>query len=376
VSPLGLFHRRPAAGVDVAVVGSGLPALLVALEIAGRRRRVRVVGAGAVGESTGLGLALLGPSRPYDRVVASLGLAEARVLWAAGRENLGRLRSFLAGVGAPCGYEERGSFLLAEDRAEAVSLAESEDRLRDDGFPGEFLDHYMLETRFDVSGFAGAYWAGEGAEVDAGALARAAAEAARGKGAAFHPGAVREIDVGRRAVTLETESGTIRATAVVVATDAVAAARLPELRSRLQRAGGDRLRVLPETGASLPAAARTVDGRVAWHLTSSGLTLAATGPAPPDDGGAGPERLDLLAARLHARPSGARRWKEEAEVGADGLPLVGVLARGAVAVAAGFGATSASFAFVAARWIADALLTGRDPTPRTLRPDRASVPPV
>lgn len=376
MSPLGFFHRRPGAAVDVAVVGSGLPALLVALEIAGRRRRVTVVGAAAGEAPRGLGLALLGPSRPYDRVVAALGPEEARSIWAAGRENLGHLRSFLKGRGVPCGYEERGSFLLAADRAEAERLAESEDRLRDDGFPGEFLDHYMLETRFDVSGFAGAYWAGEGAEVEMGALVHAAAEAAREEGVVLHPGAARGIDVGRREVAVETGEGTIRAAAGVVATDAVAGAHLPQLRSRLRSARAARLRVLPEAGASLPAAARTVDGHVAWHLAASGLHLAATGPALPDDGGDDADRLDLLAARLHGRPGSARRWKEEAEVGADGLPVVGVLARGRLAVAAGFGATSPSFAFVAARWIADALLTGRDPTPRALRPDRASVPPV
>jgi glycine/D-amino acid oxidase-like deaminating enzyme len=373
VSPLRFFRRRPYAAVDVTVVGSGLPALLVALELAGRGRRVTVVGAGTLTEATrGLGLALLGPSQPYDRVVATLGRDEARVLWSAGRENLGRLRSFLGGVKHSCGYEERGSFLLAADRAEAEWLAESEDRLRDDGFSGEFLDRYMLETRFDVSGFAGAYWAG--ADVDAGAPARAAAAAARGKGAVFHSGAAREIDVGRQAVAVETEGGTIRAGTVVVATDGIASERLPELRSRLRPARGGRLQVVPERGASLPAAARTVDGDVAWHLTPSGLTLAATGPALADDGGDGSDRLELLAPRLHGRPGSARRWREEAEVGFDGLPVVGVLARGSVAVAAGFGATVPSLAFVAARWIADALVTGRDPTPRPLRPDRA--PPV
>jgi glycine/D-amino acid oxidase-like deaminating enzyme len=377
VSPLVFFRRREDPAADVVVVGSGLPALLVALEIAGRRRRVTLVGTGTAREATrGLGLALLGPSRPYDRVVATVGLEEARLLWSAGRENLARLRTFLEGVRPSCGYEERGSFLLATDRVEAEWLAESEDRLRDDGFSGEFLDHYMLETRFDVSGFAGAYWAGEGAEVDIGVLARTVAGAAREKGVVFHPGAPREIEVGRRSLAVVTGEGKVQAAALVVATDAAASAHLPELRARLRPACGDRLRVVPEAGAALPAAARTVDGHVAWHLTSSGLTLAATGAALSGDGGDGSDRLDPLAARLHGRPGSAHRWREEAEVGADGLPVVGVLTGGTVAVAAGFGATVPSFAFVAARWVADALLTGRDPTPRALRPDRASVRPV
>jgi hypothetical protein len=36
-------------------------------------------------------------------------------------------------------------------------------------------------------------------------------------------------------------------------------------------------------------------------------------------------------------------------------------------VACGFGPLAASHAFVAAVWVADALLTGRDPTPGPLR---------
>jgi glycine/D-amino acid oxidase-like deaminating enzyme len=371
VSPLGFVRRRRDAAADVAVVGSGLPALAVAVELAGRGRRVAVVGAGA---SRGLGLALLGPSRPFDRVAATLGREEARVLWSAGRENLGRLRSFLEALGHSCGFEERGSFLLAADRKEAEWLAESEDRLRDDGFSGEFLDHYMLETRFDLSGFAAAYWAAEGAEVDATTLGRALGEVARRKGALFHRGAVRGLDVGPQLVGVETEDGTIRAAQAVLATDGTASERLPELRALLQPALGGRLRVVPVTGASLPAAARTADGHVAWHLTPSGLTLAATGPAPGDGGGDGSDRLEPLAARLHGRPGSAHRWKEEGEVASDGLPIVGVLAPGSVAVAVGFGATVPSFAFVAGRWIADALLSGRDPTPRVLRPGRSGAP--
>ena len=141
------------------------------LELSRRGARVAVLGAASADERPrGLGLALLGPGRPYARVARALGRSEARLVWAAGCENHLRLRALVDEARRDCGYAPRGSFLLAADRAEAGELAESEDMLRDDGFPGEFLDHYMLETRFDLSGFPGAYWAAEDAEVDAALL--------------------------------------------------------------------------------------------------------------------------------------------------------------------------------------------------------------
>ena len=55
---------------------------------------------------------------------------------------------------------------------------------------------------------------------------------------------------------------------------------------------------------------------------------------------------------------------------ADGLPLVGRLPGRPLAVACGFGALCPGLAFAAARWVADALLTGADPTPEPLRATR------
>ena len=66
----------------------------------------------------------------------------------------------------------------------------------------------------------------------------------------------------------------------------------------------------------------------------------------------------------------ARRWDEPGEVSADGLPIVGRLPGRPLAVACGFGALSPGLAFAAARWMADAVLSGSDPTPEPLRATR------
>src|SRR5262249_62302729 len=63
--------------------------------------------------------------------------------------------------------------------------------------PGEFLDHYMLEARFDLVGFAGAFWAADDAELDAAALAAVLRDAAVRWGAIVaDAGPLRAIEEG------------------------------------------------------------------------------------------------------------------------------------------------------------------------------------
>ena len=91
-----LPRRHAPLEADVAVLGSGLPALAAALELSRRGARVAVLGTAPAGERPlGLGLALLGPGRPYARVARALGRSEARLVWAAGCENHLRLRALV-----------------------------------------------------------------------------------------------------------------------------------------------------------------------------------------------------------------------------------------------------------------------------------------
>lgn len=366
-----LGRRSPPLAADVAVVGTGVPALAAALELSAHGRRVAVIGSDPAGQPPrGLGLALLGAGRPYVRLTRALGRPEARLVWAAGCENHLRVRAFLAAAGRDCGYVPRGSFLLASDRAEAEELEESEDMLRDDGFPGEFLDHYMLETRFDLSGFPGAYWAAEDAEVDGGLLLDALGERARSAGMRFVPGPVRAVVAETASVSVETEGAVVHAEAGLVATDGAVAGLLPELRPNLRSAAPGRLLAAPLAGAVLPSAARTADGGFAWKCGADAVQLSETGPA----GERSDDRLLAFAQRLPVELGSARRWAEVGEVTADGLPLVGLLPGRPLAAACAFGVFSAGLGFAAARWVTDALLTGSDPTPKALLVTRTPVP--
>ena len=365
---LPLLGQRPLAEVDVAVVGAGLAALVAALELARRGASVVVVGSGGEAPAHGLGLALLGCGRPYLSVADGIGRAAAQLVWAAGCENHLRLKAFVDAAGGGLGYRARGSFLLARTRAQAEALAESEDLLRDDGFRGEFLDHYMLETRFDMSGSPGAYWAAGDAELDAEALVDAAREAAHAAHVGLLPGAVRALREEASGVHLELESGSLRAGAAVVAPDAAASALVPEVAPLLSCAVSSRLVLEPLVGATLPTALRTADGAIAWQSHDGSLRLADTAGLGEEDGEA---QLSEFASRLPLDLGSARALEVPCDASLDGLPVVGQLNDRPLAVACGFSGLAPSFAFAAARWLADALMRGVDPTPEALRATRA-----
>jgi glycine/D-amino acid oxidase-like deaminating enzyme len=352
--------------VDVVVVGSGLPALATALELARRGASVAVV-EDAPPRAAELGLMLLGPGRPYLTVARAIGRPAAQLLWAAGCESHLRAKAFLEQASRPCGYRARGSFLLARDRREAEELAESEDMLRDDGFPGEFLDHYMLETRFDVTGFPGAYWAAEDAELDPLELVSAVGQAARDARVAFPPGRARGLRQEASDVVVELERGSLRGAAAVVATEAAAAGLVPELAPLLRSRSLARVSLAPLAGATLPGALRTADGRIAWQTNGARAVLAETGSGPA---GAGEPLLMEFATRLPLDLGSGRVEEQAGEVSLDGLPVIGRLPGRPLAVACGFARLSPGLAFAAARWVADALLRGTDPTPDALRPTR------
>ena len=359
------LRRRRVAEADVAVVGSGLPALITALEL--RRRGASVILTGGEPKSEhGLGLALLGPACPYSSVANALGRGAAQRLWAAGCENHLRLRAFVDAAACDLGFRAGGSFTLARTRAQGEALAESEDMLSDDGFPGEFLDHYMLETRFDVTGFRAGYWAAGDAEVDLAALREAAGHAARAAGVVIRPGRVRAVSDEASGVCVELSAGSLRCAAAVVASEGAGAELLPEIASRVRSAASARFAFAPVPGAALPTAARTADGRVAWQARGATIVLEETSSAASE----GPSFLDE-PAQLPFEPASVRRTDATHELTLDGLPLVGRLPGRPLALACGFSGLAPGLAFAAARWVADALLRGSDPTPDALRAGRA-----
>ncbi len=329
---------------DVAVVGGGVMAGAVALELARAGRRPLLV---PIPHAPEIGHAATGPAMAYAEAARRIGREAAREVWEVFRESHERLRAFLAAISDDCGYRQRGAFLLAVARAEGALLADSEDMLREDAFPGEFLDHYMLETRFPVTGFSGAYWANDDAELDAGRLAAALRAGALERGATVASvGALREISAGEGGVDARGEEGRVRARQAVLAQDAlVHVADLAIPTRRIEQVEAD---ITPR--AALPSPARTTDGRFRWQARGGSLRLHAS---------AEPMEVDALLGRLPAHA--AVRQEAVGLATEDRMPLVGPLAGANLALACG--PEPVGLAFSAARWIAEWVRTGRDPTP-------------
>jgi glycine/D-amino acid oxidase-like deaminating enzyme len=158
--------------------------------------------------------------------------------------------------------------------------------------------------------------------------------------------------------------------AAVVATESAAAELVPEVAPQVRRAGSARLTLSPLSGAVLPRAVRTADGRIAWQARGAAVVLAETSASRPT---ADDEPLMDLAAHLPFELDSASRREEETDVTPDGLPVVGKLPGRPLAVACGFSGLPVGFAFAAARWVADSLLRGTDPTPDALRAERTPL---
>src|SRR5262245_36351929 len=161
---------------------------------------------------------------PYPEACRRFGRDAAREVWEVYRESHERLRSFASGLPDDCGYRQQGAFLLAMDRRVASLLADGEDMLREDGFAGEFLDHYMLEARLSLAGFAGGYWSADDAEVDPSRLERALRKAARERGAVdAQAGSVHEIAASPGGVDILGDRDPVRVAVAVVAQPAALA---------------------------------------------------------------------------------------------------------------------------------------------------------
>ena len=360
-------HAAGDSEADVVVLGASLAGVAVAHELASLGRRVVLVGTRDDALAPSLGHVLAGPGMPYRDLVSRWGRDQARQVWEGQRENGDRLRLFVEALREGCDYRRAGSFLLAGDREEGVRLADSEDMLREDGFSGEFLDHYMLEARFDVRGFTAAYWAADDAELDAAKLRVALLGAAAAEGATAWPsGPEVRLEVDDGVVVVETPSGRLRAPWAVVAAEASLVGGVRHLARWVRPVALPCLTLRTAPGAVLPSPARTADGAFAWQALGDGLRLA--GPGPP--GGPDGASLRAMADRLARAPGSEEAWEATAGASADGLPVIGLVPGRPLAVALGLGTLAGSYAFVAARWLAEGIASGRDPTPAPLRPDR------
>jgi glycine/D-amino acid oxidase-like deaminating enzyme len=349
--------------VDVAVIGGGLAARAAALEVAGRGTSAALLlptsfsPSSSPPHSTGRGHVLAGLPEPYPSAVARLGREPARSLWSASVQAHERLRERLRDWGNACGYEPQGGFAIARDREEAAALMEGEDLLHADGFAGEFLDHYMLETRFTVRGLAGGYWSAPEASIDDGALLTAVTAAARAAGVrVYEDRPVFALESGANGVRMETAAGPIEAGRVVLCLeDARAWPLAPWLQGALPPSTVSLVSLAIDARRRLPTPAVASGGRLAWRVQGDRLWIAAADLVVD-------AALEFAHAHLAVASGTAdERWTAATLRPWDGVPLAGARAEArAVYYLAGFDDLGPAWSLLGARWAAGYAISGHD----------------
>ncbi len=321
--------REAASGpVDVVVVGAGVTGCACALTLAERGHRVRLheareVAGGASGRNGGF--ALRGGAESYVDARRSMGRGRARQLWELSERALDRIELAAAGE-----LRRVGSLRLAADEAERDALEAELEALREDGFDAAWLPPPPPLDRLY------------------------AAALVHPRDGAMHPArwvrrlAARAVEAGAEIVeSSRVGLDALDAPNIVVATDGLTSALLPELEQVIRPVRGQMLATEPisERLFGRPHYAR--HGFDYWQQLPDGrLVVGGKRDVSIEGESTGVEEitavvqreLDALVVQLvGSLPSVTHRWAGIWGATPDKLPLAGrVPGRPGVWVAAGY----------------------------------------
>ena len=212
--------------VDVAVVGGGIVGTATAYWLA--RTGVRTVRierrAPAYGATRrNAGFVTVGPAEGYPAAIRRLGHATARSVYQLTVENRERLREVLSAEEISCNYRELGSLGLALGPDQLAAAALMLETIRADGFPAVLLDWQEAEelagTALGHEVTGGIFLPGCGL-LHSTRLVYGLLAAAQHYGAQAVQANVTRISDEASGVVVQTTTGTLRTSAVVVAANA------------------------------------------------------------------------------------------------------------------------------------------------------------
>ena len=211
---------------DLVVVGAGYSGLWAALQAAedDPDRRIVVIEADAVGSKAS------GRNGGFCSASITHGIAngierfpdELDRLQQLGRENLDGIEAAVARYGIDCGFERTGAIEVATAPWQLDGLREAMDVEVAHGEDVVWLERDAVRAEVDSPTYHGGYWHRSGeAMVDPARLAWGLADACRGHGVTIYERtALTGLERSGAAVAVQTDRGTIRASAVVIATNA------------------------------------------------------------------------------------------------------------------------------------------------------------
>jgi glycine/D-amino acid oxidase-like deaminating enzyme len=206
---------------SIVVVGGGLTGCATAYAFAASGIRVVLLEAERVGRSgTGAAAGWIGPEpgAAFDDVAGALGLRTARGAWQAWRRAALDFAALVRRLGLRCGLQPFDTALVALTEEQSTRLAHERKARRAAGLDTPSISVRSLKPELGLEALAGIR-VRDGAAVDPYRACLGLLRAAVARGASvFERSAVMKIAFGRKDVQVQTRTGTIRATRVVVAT--------------------------------------------------------------------------------------------------------------------------------------------------------------
>ena len=215
-------RHRGGLDVQVAILGGGLTGCSAAYVFAAAGVRVAIIEANRIGQggSTSCpGLLRLEPAVPFDTLRAQHGLRVARHLWQSFRRAGLDMAATIRRLRIRCE--------LVPDAALRVGLNDGDERMlrrelasmRAAGVEGSWLTSARLRQETGLTGTGAIRSVGDAFIDPYRATLGLAAEAVKRRAQVFERSAVTRIRTGRNGVELVTDSGTVRAETVVVASN-------------------------------------------------------------------------------------------------------------------------------------------------------------
>ncbi|HEX7737987.1 MAG TPA: FAD-dependent oxidoreductase [Ktedonobacteraceae bacterium] len=231
---LALSTDLPAT-TDVLVVGSGLFGAATAYWLARAGRKVALldrvtVAYGASGRNGGFVVA--GMHEDYPAAIQRLGQRVARAVLDLSFENQAVLRQVLAEEGIDSHYREPGSLGLALGTEQGAEVRQSVEVMQADGFPIQWLERdevqELILTPLGPEIVGGKFLPGQ-ALVHSARLIQGLVQAAQHHGATLHQARALSLAQDGTGVRVETTSGPISASSVVLAVNAWTSELIPQM---------------------------------------------------------------------------------------------------------------------------------------------------
>lgn len=365
--------------VDLAIVGGGLAGVGAAYAAADLGARValleeRTLASGASGRNAGFVLA--GPAKSYEEAVGAMGSDEARDVWSFTLENNRLMADLVDRYALDCGYLRRGSMSLSASAEEWTDLHQTRADLAAAGIETSLVEAHQLPRPFDRMYTGGIYYPGN-AEINPGRFVRGVAARIADRVQFFECTKVLAIDPAGK-WTLDTGNATVRADAVLLATNVWTSRLMPAV--PIQPARGQVVATERIDRVVVPFPMYADRGYQYWRQTYDGYLVVGGWRNLDMENEARHEEVitpriqQALDTMIEAIAPGSvveRRWAGIMGFTPDMLPMVGKVSdRPGLWIAAGFSGHGVSMAFTCGGRAALGALGRRAPLPRAFDPAR------